>query len=295
MVNTSIPAIDSLHDILFEEGMAKRFVLDNNIIRTMLHCGLCGKIVYANVSRESFRHKCLEYRDIEQSMWKYTFFSKVKLKVNEVLRIGYLYLCGCSHSTIAIMTGHSTKTITHFLAEFRQLFSDSIQESACVIGGENIIVEIDECKISKRKFNVGHYVEGAWVVGGVERTQERRLFLVRVERRDAESLENVISTYVRPGSIIHTDCWRGYGFLRDTDEVTHRTVNHSKHFKDPETGVHSNTIEGTWAAVKSSIAKRYRCGEGVEEHLKTFIWRRLNEKNLWESFLDALKKCQYIE
>ena len=295
MVNSSIPAMDSVSNLLFDEGVAKRFVLDAKLIPTSWLCDLCGRLVIVNEARESFRHRCLELRDVEQSMWKYTFFTKVKLRVNEVLRIGYLYLCGCSHTSISIMTGHSSKTVTHFLAEFRGLFENSIEESACVIGGEDIIVEIDECKISKRKYHKGHHVEGAWIVGGIERTEKRRLFLVRVENRDANSLAEVITTYVRPGSIIHTDCWRGYSFLKDTDGVTHYTVNHSKHFKDPETGIHSNTIEGTWAAVKATIAKRYRCGEGVESHLMTFIWRRLNEDCLWEAFLEALRKGVYIE
>ena len=37
-----------------------------------------------------------------------------------------------------------------------------------MIDGENIFVQIDECKLGKRKYYCGHAVQGAWVLGGVE-------------------------------------------------------------------------------------------------------------------------------
>ncbi len=43
-----------------------------------------------------------------------------------------------------------------------------------MLGGEDIIVEVDESKFGKRKYNKGKYVEGAWVVGLVERTIARK-------------------------------------------------------------------------------------------------------------------------
>lgn len=42
---------------------------------------------------------------------------------------------------------------------------------------------------------------------GVERTPERKVFVVHVERRNAETLLPVILAHVRAGSVIHTDCW----------------------------------------------------------------------------------------
>ena len=53
------------------------------------------------------------------------------------------------------------------------------------IGGEGIIVEIDESKFEKRKFNRGHRVEGVWVVGGVERSPDRLMFAVSFQDRSA--------------------------------------------------------------------------------------------------------------
>jgi hypothetical protein len=37
-------------------------------------------------------------------------------------------------------------------------------------GSRNKIVKTDESKIAKRKYYKGHKVEGAWVIGGIERS-----------------------------------------------------------------------------------------------------------------------------
>jgi len=39
-----------------------------------------------------------------------------------------------------------------------------------MIGGEGIVVEIDESKFGKRKYSRGHKVDGVWVLEIVERT-----------------------------------------------------------------------------------------------------------------------------
>jgi hypothetical protein len=45
------------------------------------------------------------------------------------------------------------------------------------IGGPGKIVEIDESKFGRRKYHVGHLVEGQWVFGGIERGSGK-VFLV---------------------------------------------------------------------------------------------------------------------
>ena len=49
------------------------------------------------------------------------------------------------------------------------------------ISGSGIIVEIDESKFGKRKYNKGHRVEGVWVVCLVERTPKRRILFFPVK------------------------------------------------------------------------------------------------------------------
>lgn len=227
------------------------------------------------------------------SLIRNTFFSQSRLACNEVLAIGYYWLSGCNASSIITMTGHSSATISDYLGYYRSLVERAINPDGAIIGGEGIIVELDESKFGKRKYNRGHAVDGAWVIGGVERTEERLVFAATVEDRSASTLLDVISQHVRSGSIVYTDMWRGYSGIKDALAIQHFTVNHSIHFKDPETGVHTNTIEGTWNGIKLKIAPRNRTKATIDGHLMEFIWRRKHSNNLWTSLLDALRDVHY--
>jgi hypothetical protein len=63
-------------------------------------------------------------------------------------------------------TGHLTQTVSHYVADFRQLIGEidwRIGEIDCDqrIDGPEIIVELDEIKLGKGKYNRGHHVEEA--------------------------------------------------------------------------------------------------------------------------------------
>ncbi len=160
-----------------------------------------------------------------------------------------------------------------------------------MIEAEGIRVELDESKFGKRKYNRCHRVEGVWIFGGVEQTEERKVFLSIVEKRDAHTLRSQILKHVRRGSIVVTDFWRGYLGLEELGFV-HLRVNHSETFVDAESGACTNTIEGTWSALKRNVPIRNRtmaCGDNLWE----LIWRRIHSSDLWNGFLDALNKVEY--
>lgn len=223
--------------------------------------------------------------------------------LHRIMELAHLWLSKASVSTTIAQTGHGSATVCSYFKYFRELVSDALDESDFCIGGPNIVVEIDESKFGKRKHHRGHRVEGVWILGGVERTRERRVFLVKIENRSLETLEDVISKHVYPGSIIYTDLWRSYSQLATNFDYTHFTVNHSKQYVniieyDCEDyivveKVHTNSIEGTWSGIKRCIPSRNRVKSGVDEHLFEFIWRRVNEKNLWGAFLEALREVVY--
>jgi len=67
--------------------------------------------------------------------------------------VTYLWLAGCSHKTIMLLTGHSKQAVIN-------LVGCAINSDDVINGGENVIVETDESKLRKRKCNEGYCVEG---------------------------------------------------------------------------------------------------------------------------------------
>ena len=138
------------------------------------------------------------------------------------------------------------------------------------IGGPGKVVEIDESKFGRRKYNRGRYQEGHWVFGGVERG------MVEVLDRSAATLLPLIQQHILPGTTVLSDEWRSYSRI-PTLGMVHETVNHSLNFVDPSTGAHTQGIESTWAAAKRMMRKKGVMGTSAElfpTYLQEFLWRK---------------------
>lgn len=284
-------SIYSLQEYFFNEDSCIKYLRDNGCFYESIPCPCCKRDMLPNIGRHKFRCPRGDCRR-EITIRTGTFFEGSQLPCSKILLMAYLWINRVPMTSIETLTGHSSKTVCAFLNHFRNLITGHLEESDTVIGGEGVVVEIDESKFGKRKHHRGHHVEGVWILGGVERTPERNLFLLPIETRDSTTLLNAIITHVRQGSVILTDMWKGYSQLTEAG-FQHHCVNHSKHFTDPETGITTNTIEGTWNGVKLSIATRSRVRENMEERLHEFIWRRKNQENLWTSFLSAIRDIHY--
>ena len=105
-----------------------------------------------------------------------------------------------------------------------------------------------------------------------------------VKNRSKETLQKYIRMYIRPGSIIITDCYASYKDIkemvdqeRSSMDYMHYTVNHSETYVDPVTGAHTNTIEGMWAHVKQSCPKLGLRSNFLDGYLCRFIWFKLTK------------------
>lgn len=183
--------------------------------------------------------------------------------------------------------------------EYSMRFQPPFQRASCrLVGtgglchwGEGVVVELDESKLGKRKYERGHRVEGVWVVGGIERTEAKRTFIVTVENRSAAALLGIIHRHVLPGSIVFTDMWKGYAGITEVLNLEHRTVNHSVEYVS-EDGTHTNIIEATWCGLKLLVPKRNRTKD-VEGFLWEYMWRKKNRGRLWTGLIEALKVVAY--
>ena len=154
-------------------------------------------------------------------------------------------------------------------------------------------VEIDESMFVRRKGNVGRTVNEQWVFGGICR-ETRECFLVAVPDRRKETLQSVIKDFVRPKTIIVSDCWAAYQGIEEIPErdYLHVTVNHSSNFVDPTTGACTNLVEGMWGRAKSKFRKKWGTHRAMlDSYLCEFMWRaRLDGKDPFSMIMNDIAK-----
>lgn len=291
---SSVPTLISFQNQFKCDSDCVEYLISKSVFYISFDCPSCSFPMKRY--EESFCFRCnrrlCSSRGTRISMRIGTFFHGSALKCIDIMRIAHLWLSKICVKSAILLLGVSSKTICSFYSHFRQLTTSHLNEESQVIGGNGIDVEIDETKLGKRKYHRGHRVEGVWIVVGVERTPERRVFLVSVTNRNFDTLRNIILQHVAPGSNVITDMWKGYSNLESLG-LSHCTVNHSLYFKDPMTGACTNTVEGTNNALKMSIPIRNRTQTGIVDHLGEFIWRRQNKDRLFDAFVEALRDIHY--
>ena len=68
----------------------------------------------------------------------------------------------------------------------------------------------------------------------------------------------------------------------------HQTVNHSEHFIDPITGVHTQAIEGLWPKVKATVPRRNDRMHLISGSLFAYAWFKLHKTHCWHHILTVM-------
>ena len=298
---------DLIQKILFSKDNCIHWLMENGYIKNKRLCPECGekmKLISVSSERTSdgYQWRCRrnspKNHDIRLSLRHGSWFANANMTLEEILEMTYWWCLGLTQVQVQEQMGCSSATAVDwysFCREVCEVTELNETQNGKQIGGPGIIVEIDESKFAKRKYHRGHEVKLGWVFGGREREDGRNCFMVVVEDRSAATLLTLIQKHIARGSIIYSDCWKAYSKLEELG-YSHLTVNHSENFKDPETGCHTNGIEGDWQKAKHGhhmpqfgIKNKHLPG-----YLAVFMWRRKHEgKDMFMQFLnDATKLDQ---
>lgn len=209
--------------------------------------GNCFKWRCNKVYRPYVKHKSIRC-NYGVSIRKGTFFEKSHLSIGQICKFVNLWIDNVELRVIKKQCDIVSQNVADNWSSFcREVVYDFMVDKKEVLGGPGKIVEIDETKVGKRKYNRGKHVEGQWVFGGIERGSGK-CFMFPVETRDRQTLMTIIKEWILPGTCMMSDFWKSYDSL-PSEGYEHLKVNHSIQFKDPETGACTNGIEGSWSAL----------------------------------------------
>ena len=228
----------------------------------------CRKV--HTVVKQDKTYKC---KDVKLSIRHNSWLVDSKLKLEIIVEFMYLWSQAFSIKEIMHELRLTNKIVIEWSTFLRECCISTIIDASEAIGGNSVEVEIDESKFGKRKYHGGHRVEGQWVFGGREKYDKSKLFMIPVANRKAATLKKLIKKWIKPRSIIHSDCSKAYSKLSQMG-YTHVTVNHSKEFMNLETAACTNAIESEWRHTKL-LMPRYGVHKGLHAgYLAEFMWRR---------------------
>ena len=292
-----LQGIGGMRNYLSRVGWVQ-FLIQLAVLAPTTVCTSCGtNCTICRRPRAIETYRCPK-RDCHKrySLRKGTFFEHFQTRPNKVLEVIAGWILRYPSRIIAIETQLDRGTVAHILRRCRELIGEWLIYDSRKIGGLNHVVEIDESAFGRRKYHRGRRIRTRWVVGGIDRTTKQMfLALAPGGRRNERVLRTITQKYVRPCTVIMTDCWKGYRRLHRWGMLyRHHTVNHSRHFVHPRNrDVHTQTIESAWSRIKRDMRRRIgkMSIQRFETYMVEYMWRtcKTSERELFRSFIEAMQ------
>ena len=149
-MKNDIPKIKQIKGILEDESECIEFLQQHELIYKEYECYQCGKLMTKQNKMWICNKKSCRKT---QSILLNSFFEQHKLPLNELIEIYYLWLCKVTPLSMTLITGHLPQTITNCTTRIRDLISEKVLETQTKIGGQDIIVEIDESLFGRTKYH----------------------------------------------------------------------------------------------------------------------------------------------
>lgn len=245
-----------------------------------------------SVTAIGLRFRCKKY-NVSKTICENTWFERHKILMEDVILLTYFFATKRSFEDARkelqsfdeqIVSDETIVDVYSYSREVCMLTLDWLSVNQGPLGGPDKIVEIDEMKFGKRKYERGRIVEGTWIFGAIQTdTREFRLEICPENRRSSEALLPLIKKHILPGTTIYSDCWRAYDCLKD-HSYNHLNVNHEEHFVDPETGVNTQIIESQWRPLRARLQRGGISRDDIDYHLCEYFWRREIKKEGLDSF-----------
>ena len=167
---------------------ARDFLFQKNLLKNSMSCPGCNaamSLVPCSSSKSPdgliWRcSPCKKYRNIRID----SALSGQKIALKTFIQLLFcLSIKGLTGIAVSQMTGLSENTVSDWKIYLHTRLADWLLSNPSPLGGPGVIVEVDEAKFGKRKYNKGSYREGMWVLGGVDRNTGHCFLLPCPENR----------------------------------------------------------------------------------------------------------------
>ena len=154
----------NLKHIFDNEDDTLNYLIENKFVNKFDNCNKCNHDTKLSFMRKTYVCKYYKCRKALSLSLKGTIFNNLKLPLNIQLHILFLFLGKAPSSFISSSLQIDKNSVSRYNKVSRKYIKDKeLINPRNKIGEGNEIIEIDKTKITKRKYNKDHKVEGAWI------------------------------------------------------------------------------------------------------------------------------------
>ena len=235
---------------------------------------------------------------------KGTFLDHTHLSIQNVTRMIWNFVYGLTIEQckqFCCISNKTDHTVVEYYADCRHICNSWIwdKKNTPKLGGFGKVVEMDESFFpGAPKYNRGRRLgttweeDDKWVFGLVQRDSLDCILKQVPSNRNRQMLVPIIEHHCMDGTIFASDSWKAYGKLDENvqlEDCLHFAVNHSQNYVDPETGTHTQTIEGLWSHVKNFLPVRGMKPHDLSSYLGFFMWDRYCKQRKLDKFVHFLR------
>lgn len=274
--------------------------MEKHLIKRTMNCSGCKKNKklcrtkrnFDKYSWRCFKNQC-PVKNEYVSIRKNSFLQDLKISLKEFGKLLIFWSNQMILSDILLYVNISRSLLTKIRKKILLKIKEYFENEPLILGGPNRIVQIDETMLNhKVKAHRGRGPKGqSWALGIVDCCFKpaKGLFL-EISNKNSATILPLISKYVRPGSIIHTDEAKVYEALGKDKNYEHFSIVHKYKFVDYDKNVHTQHIESYNNKLKLRIKKM----KGVKKNdrnsfLLEFVWLDNFFENCFEKTIDLLK------
>lgn len=231
-------------DIFTSFERMRSFLIEKNIISEIIECTNCRSESYLIKTERNI--SSIVYRCKKRGCQKRQSLYMSKMPLNKTMHIIYCLMQDFSYLQMRNCFFIADSTISRYKKLLINCYRQYCEARPVIIGGENVVVEVDETVLSRRgviRSPTGmddSIRDTVWVLGGTESGNITDFFVKRLENRTVQTLTEDLRYFIAEKSVLYTD---GYPSTARNCNFDHHVVNHSEGFRAAD-GTHTNNIEG---------------------------------------------------
>lgn len=277
------------------------WIMKLGLIASYYKCPVCGgnmSLHEQNTTVDGYEWRCWKQHgakehDIHRSVRAGSCFSYFDVNMTDILRLIMYWYLKYDLENVPYMFEMDIRTAENLFTFCKEMCMIDLIKNSVKIGGKNVYIEIDVCKLGEMNYVRDELSAGNCVMGGMDKRTKDSFFTV-IDRNTRQDFFNAIREWVLPGSVLISECWKSYNCYSD-EEFIHLCTTKNLTLKNSVMSERDKSIAAARSSFEGPLRRAFELEIVFNRDLAEYIWRKKCNNTFplrrFKTFLWNIIKC----